>query len=95
MKYIAVQHPVATHCAPHAAIDETYGLPLVYETIVPAPARACEVPLCPQIAPEGVGETKPETVWQGDVEVEVVDVDIEVVDVDVEVEDEGTDVSVV
>ncbi|OBU00523.1 hypothetical protein VE01_01042 [Pseudogymnoascus verrucosus] len=43
------------------------------------------------MAIKGVGETKLETVSQGDVEVEVVDVavDIEVVDVAVEVEDEA------
>ncbi|KFY78226.1 hypothetical protein V499_02542 [Pseudogymnoascus sp. VKM F-103] len=43
------------------------------------------------MAIKGVGETKLETVSQGDVEVEVVDVavDIEVIDVAVEVEDEA------
>jgi hypothetical protein len=71
-----------THCAAHASIEETSGFPLVYATIVPDPARACEVPLCPQMALEGVGETKPETVLQGDVEVEVVDVAVEVEVVD-------------
>jgi hypothetical protein len=71
-----VQHDVAKHCALQAARLATYGLPEPYATNVPAPVKEVEEPFPPQIAPVGVGDASPETVWQAAVVVVVMEVDI-------------------